>query len=188
MSDSETEFDFEELFAEELDAVPDERFDRERFVPGAGPVDADVALVGEAPGATEVEAGEPFVGQAGRRLDGLLETAGIDRDAVYVTNLVKVRPPENRDPTADERRAWKPLLDAELERVDPAVVVTLGAVASGAVLDSDEPIKELRDETYEVDGRLVLPTYHPAATFYDDDVEPMLERDLRVAAEIADGE
>ncbi|WP_436928025.1 uracil-DNA glycosylase [Halosimplex amylolyticum] len=182
------EFDFEALFAEELDAVPAEFVDRSRFVPGAGPADADIAFVGEAPGATEVEEGEPFVGRAGSRLDSLFETTGIDRDAVYVTNLVKVRPPENRDPTVDERRAWKPLLEAELDRVDPAVVVTLGAVASGAMLDSDEPIGDLRDETYEVDGRLVLPTYHPAATFYDDDVEPMLERDLRVARKIAEGE
>ncbi|MFC7143010.1 uracil-DNA glycosylase [Halosimplex aquaticum] len=182
------EFDFEVLFAEELDAVPDEFVDRSRFVPGAGPLDAAIAFVGEAPGATEVEEGEPFVGRAGSRLDSLFETTGIDRETVYVTNLVKVRPPENRDPTADERRAWKPLLEAELDRVDPAIVVTLGAVASGALLDSDEPIRDLRDETYEVDGRLVLPTYHPAATFYVDDLEPMLERDLRVAREIAEGE
>ncbi|WP_459190714.1 uracil-DNA glycosylase [Halosimplex sp. J119] len=182
------EFDFEELYAEELEAVPEAFFDRSRFVPGVGPADAAIAVVGEAPGATEVEEGEPFVGQAGRRLDSLFETTGIDREEVYVTNLVKVRPPENRDPTADERRAWKPLLDAELDRVDPAVVVTLGSVASGALLDTDEPIKDLRDETYEVDGRLVLPTYHPAATFYVDDLQPMLERDLRVAAEIADEE
>ncbi|WP_415383588.1 uracil-DNA glycosylase [Halosimplex sp. TS25] len=182
------EFDFEALFAEELDAVPDEFVDRSRFVPGVGPADADIAFVGEAPGATEVEEGEPFVGRAGSRLDSLFGTTGIDRDAVYVTNLVKVRPPENRDPTADERRAWKPLLDAELDRVDPAVVVTLGSVASGALLDSDEPVRDLRDETYEVDGRLVLPTYHPAATFYDDAVEPMLERDLRVAKRIVEGE
>ena len=178
-------FDFAETFADELDAVPDEQVDRSRFVPGDGPLDAALAFVGEAPGATEVEQGEPFVGRAGRCLDSLFETTGIDREAVYVTNLVKVRPPENRDPTADERRAWKPLLDAELDRVDPAVVVTLGAVAGGALLDSDESIRDLRDETYEVDGRLVLPTYHPAATFYDDSIEPMLERDLRAAVEVA---
>jgi len=178
-------FDFEETFADELDAVPDEHFDRSRFVPGDGPLDADIAFVGEAPGATEVEQGEPFVGQAGRRLDSLFETTGIDRERVYVTNLVKVRPSENRDPTADERRAWKPLLDTELDRVDPDVIVTLGAVAGGALLDSDESIRDLRDETYEVDGRLVLPTYHPAATFYDDSIEPMLERDLRAAVEVA---
>ncbi|WP_436912321.1 uracil-DNA glycosylase [Halosimplex marinum] len=183
-----SEFDFEAMFAAELDVIPDRLVDDERFVPAAGPLDADIAFVGEAPGATEVEEGEPFVGRAGSRLDGLLETVGIDRDAVYVTNLVKVRPPENRDPTADERRIWKPLLDAELAEVDPAVVVTLGAVASGAVLDTDEPVGDLRDETYEVDGRLVLPTYHPAATFYDDGIEPMLERDLRVAKDIVEEE
>ncbi|ELZ19923.1 phage SPO1 DNA polymerase-like protein [Halosimplex carlsbadense 2-9-1] len=178
--------DFEEAFADELAAVPEEFVDEERFVPAAGPLDAEIVFVGEAPGATEVAEGRPFVGRAGGRLDSLLETTGIDRETIYVTNLVKARPPENRDPTADERRAWKPLLDAELDRVDPAVVVTLGAVASGAVLDTDEPVGDLRDETYEVDGQPVLPTYHPAATFYDDGVGPMLERDLRVAREIAE--
>ncbi|WP_123538535.1 uracil-DNA glycosylase [Halosimplex salinum] len=183
-----TEFDFQERFAAELDAVPETFVDSERFVPASGPLDASIAFVGEAPGATEVEQGAPFVGQAGRRLDALLETTGIDRADVYITNLVKVRPPENRGPTADERRAWKPVLEAELALVDPDVVVTLGAVAGGALLDSDEPIGDLRDETYEVDGRLILPTYHPAATFYDDAIEPMLERDLRVARKIAEGE
>lgn len=177
--------DFESAFGAELDGVPDEYYDRSRFVPGSGPEDADIAFVGEAPGATEVEQRKPFVGQAGKRLERLFETTGIDRGSVYVTNLVKVRPPENRDPQVAEIDAWRPVLSAELDHVDPAVVVTLGAVASQALLDSDEPLAELRDQTYEVDGRLVLPTYHPAATFYDDGIEPMLERDLRVAADVA---
>jgi DNA polymerase len=174
--------DFEAVFGEELAGVPAEQFDPARFVGKRGPWDADVVFVGEAPGATEVEKGEPFVGAAGRILDDVLADVGIDRDAVYVTNLVKVRPPENRDPHRAEIDAWRPLLEAELERVDPAVVVTLGAVASQELLGRDEPLGELRGDSYEVGGRLVVPTYHPAATFYSDDVEDALQADLRRVA------
>ncbi len=177
--------DFAETFEEELAAVPDDQFDRSRFVGGVGPPDADVAFVGEAPGANEVEQGEPFVGNAGRVLDSLLDDAGLDRDAVYVTNLVKVRPPENRDPRRDEIDAWWPVLRAELDRVDPAVVVPLGAFASREVLDSDAAIGDLRGETYERDGHVVVPTYHPAATFYDDSVKAGLREDLKRVAELA---
>ncbi|MDG5776611.1 uracil-DNA glycosylase [Haloarculaceae archaeon H-GB2-1] len=176
--------DFESAFAEQLRAVPERFRDESRFVPGAGRWDAAVVFVGEAPGSEEVEQGQPFVGPAGRRLDGFLDEVGIDRDDVYLTNLVKVRSPENRDPTREEMDAWRPLLDAELERVDPAVVVCLGAFASRELLGESGPLSELRGRTYEVDDHLVLPTFHPAATFYDDSITPMLERDLRVAADL----
>lgn len=177
--------DFEETFSAELSAVPDEMFDRSTFVPSVGPRDARLALVGEAPGAREVEQGEPFVGQAGRRLNDALETIGLDRDDVYVTNLVKVRPPENRDPTREEIDAWFPVLEAELAHVRPAVVVTLGAFASRELLGSDEPVSELRGTVHEGDDLVIVPTYHPAAAFYDDSVEPALVEDLRRAVEIA---
>ena len=177
--------DFEQTFDEELATVPDEMFDRSRFVGGVGPEDADVVFVGEAPGKNEVEQGEPFVGNAGRVLDSLLEDAGIEREQVYITNLVKVRPPENRDPRADEIEAWRPVLWAEIERIDPAVVVPLGAFASREVVERDAPISDLRGETYERDGFVVVPTYHPAATFYDDSVKAGLQEDLERVAELA---
>ena len=178
--------EFAETFDDALATVPEEHFDRSRFVGGVGPLDADVVFVGEAPGANEVEQGEPFVGNAGRVLDSLLEDVGIDRDEVYVTNLVKVRPPENRDPRRDEINAWRPVLQAELDRIGPAVVVPLGAFASREVLESDDAIGDLRGETYERDGHLVVPTYHPAATFYDDGVKAGLEEDLARVASLAD--
>ena len=177
----DSEQDFERIYGDALDAVPGEHFDRERFVPGVGPLDAPLVVVGEAPGATEVEEGEPFVGQAGSQLDGALRAAGIDREEVYVTNAVKVRPPNNRSPHVDEVEAWRPVLDAELDRVDPAVVVTLGNTATRALLDTDEGITDLRGRRIEHDGRVVVPTFHPASIFYDEGKRADLEADLETA-------
>ena len=173
--------EFEEEFESELAAVPTEQFDRSRFVPGAGPMDATIVVVGEAPGEQEVAEGAPFVGNAGRRLDSLLEEAGIDREGLYLTNVVKIRPPENRDPRVAEVEAWRPVLDAEIERIDPAVVLTLGNAATRAVLDTDEGITSVRGRTYERDGRTVVPTFHPASTFYDESKESAILSDLELA-------
>lgn len=174
---------FETDYEEVLSTVPDEAFDRSRFVPGAGPDDADAMLVGEAPGEQEVEAGEPFVGSAGGRLDSALDDAGVDRERLYVTNLVKVRPPENRDPRRAEIDAWFPVLEAEIDRVDPDLLVPLGSFATEELLDGDVKISDVHGETFERDGRTVLPAYHPAATFYSDDAAAAFEADVR---EIAD--
>lgn len=170
--------EFETEFEAELAAVPEDRFDRERFVPGVGPLDADVMLVGEAPGADEVEGGEPFVGRAGKQLDRVLEAVGIDRRDLYVTNLVKVRPPENRDPRRDEIDAWRGVLDAEIERVDPEVVVPMGSFAARELLGVDETITDLRGEPRTVGGREVFPTFHPAAALYDRGKVGTLEEDF----------
>lgn len=172
---------FEEEFADVLASVPDEQFDEERFVPGVGPFDADVVLVGESPGEQEVAAGEPFVGQAGKQLDRILEELGVDRSQVYVTNLVKIRPPENRDPYRAEIDAWWPVLRAEFERIDPKVVVPLGSFAAKEILDTDSGITDLRGEEYEAEGRRVVPTFHPAATFYDRSKVETITEDLRRA-------
>jgi DNA polymerase len=177
--------EFEAEFGDALAAVPDEHVDRSRFVPGVGPLDADVVLVGEAPGETEVTEGEPFVGRAGSELDRALEAAGVDRSTVYVTNLVKVRPPENRTPHVAEIDAWRPVLEAELERVDPAVVVPLGTTATRALLDTDEGITDLHGRRFERDGRTVVPAFHPAATLYDRSKTDAFEADVRAAFDAA---
>ena len=177
--DSET--DFERTFEDAVAAVPDEHLDRERFVPGVGPLDAEVVVVGEAPGETEVAEGVPFVGQAGSQLDRALEAAGLRREDVYVTNVVKVRPPNNRTPHVDEVEAWRPVLAAELERIDPAVVVTLGNTATRALLGTDEGITDLRGRRFEREGRTIVPTFHPASIFYDRGKRADLEADLRTA-------
>jgi DNA polymerase len=195
-----TDWEFEQVFADALERVPDDQFDREEFVPGVGPLSADVMLVGEAPGKQEVDQGEPFVGQAGKQLDRALEAIGYDRRELYVTNLVKVRPPENRDPYVAEIEAWWPVLEAEIERVDPVVLVPLGSVATDEILDTDETITDLHgrefervvpgtsdsangDRTRASEARTVVPAFHPAAALYDRSKVDAVESDLATALE-----
>ncbi|APW96940.1 uracil-DNA glycosylase [Halobiforma lacisalsi AJ5] len=189
MSDSDsssgTDWEFTDVFADPLESVPDEQFDRERFVPAVGPLSAEVALIGEAPGAQEVQRGEPFAGQAGSQLDRALEAIGYDRRDCYITNLVKVRPPENRDPHVAEIEAWWPVLEAELERVDPAVVVPMGSFATAQLLETDETITDLHGREFEREGRTVVPAFHPAAALYDRSKVDAIESDLETALERA---
>lgn len=170
--------EFEKEFEEVLEEVPEEFFDRERFVPGSGSLDAEVVMVGEAPGANEVKEGEPFVGRAGEVLTEVLESIAVDRGELYITNLVKVRPPDNRDPTEEEIEAWKPVLDAELDRIEPDTVVSLGNFASKELVGTSKGISRIHGKVFNRGGRRILPTYHPAATLYDPDTRPMLEKDL----------
>lgn len=124
---------------------------------------ADLMFVGEGPGAEEDRQGLPFVGRSGRLLDQLmLEELGITRERVYITNVVKCRPPDNRDPEADEIESCRPWLEQQLELVDPKVIVTLGKFASQLLLQSREGITRLRGRCYEFGGRILVPTVHPA--------------------------
>lgn len=170
-----------EKYSDFFENLEDEYFDEERFVPGVGPEDASFVLIGEAPGANEVEEGEPFVGRAGNRMDEILHKIGVDRGDLYITNLVKIRPPDNRDPKEDEIKAWAPLLEEELERIDPEVVVTLGNFASKQMLDTSKGISKIHGKTFREGDRKIIPVYHPAATLYDRSKGPELEKDLRKA-------
>ncbi|WP_436346463.1 uracil-DNA glycosylase [Natronorubrum sp. FCH18a] len=186
MSDPEhSEWTFETEFADALETVPDEHRDADGFVPGVGPLSADVMLVGEAPGEQEVTQGEPFVGQAGQQLDRTLEAIGSDRRELYITNLVKVRPPENRDPYVDEIEAWWPVLEAEIARVDPSVIVPMGSFATSEILETDETITDLHGQERERDGRPVRPSFHPAAALYDRSKVDAIESALDAALEDA---
>jgi len=131
-------------------------------VPGEGPAGADVMLVGEAPGRQEDETGRPFVGAAGRFLDRLLETAGLARDEVFITNVLKARPPKNRSPKAPEIAHSRPWLDRQVELVDPLLVVPLGRHALGIFLPGRK-ITETRGQLTLAGGRAVFPTLHPSA-------------------------
>jgi len=129
-----------------------------------GSPSAELMIVGEAPGAEEDIAGIPFVGRSGKLLDRLLgEELGLDRSACYIANVVKCRPPANRDPHPDEVSACRHFLEGQIELVAPKVVVTLGNFASRTLLDTTEGITRLRGRVHRVGQMPVVPTYHPAA-------------------------
>jgi uracil-DNA glycosylase len=164
---------------------------RTQVVFGQGDPRADLMFVGEAPGFHEDRQGIPFVGPSGQLLNRLLEGIGLRRQDVYIANVVKSRPPGNRDPLPDEIAACRPWLDAQIRLVDPKVVVTLGNFAAKTLLETTTGITRLRGRTYPFQGRLLLPTFHPAAALHaqgrrtagPSPLEAM-EDDFRVLAEL----
>jgi uracil-DNA glycosylase family 4 len=134
---------------------------------GVGDPRARLMLVGEGPGKNEDLQGEPFVGAAGKFLDELLGSIGLTRAQVYIANVVKCRPPDNRDPAPYEIEACTPFLARQIELIDPAVVATLGKFATHYVLGTTTGITRLRGKLYRVRGRRVVPVLHPAAALYN---------------------
>lgn len=136
---------------------------RTTVVFGTGSPTARLVLVGEGPGRDEDLVGEPFVGRSGRLLDRLLaDELGIDRTSCYIANVVKCRPPDNRDPTPDEVAACHHFLEGQLAAIGPRVVVSLGNFATRSLLGTSEGVTKLRGRTYPFDGGLLVPTFHPA--------------------------
>lgn len=152
---------------------------RRHVVVGEAPVGARLLFVGEAPGASEDEQGRPFVGKAGQVLDSALAAAGVDRTQVAVANTLKCRPPGNRRPATEELDRCRGWLEAQLALVEPDLVVPLGLTAIGWFLgDRKMLLREVRGRVHEVDGRRVLPTYHPSGALrYGPNGQPM--QDLR---------
>ena len=148
------------------------------LVPGEGSATADVMLVGEAPGAREDATGRPFVGGAGRLLDQLLADAGLERGDVFITNVVKARPPGNRDPKADEVAHHLPWLEAQLEAIRPKLLVPLGRHALKRFAP-DTTITEAHGRVVEHDGRMLFPMYHPAAALRNPNLRETLHEDAR---------
>jgi DNA polymerase len=136
---------------------------RTQVVYGIGNPNADLMFIGEAPGFHEDKQGEPFVGAAGQLLNTLLAESGIRREDVYINNVILCRPPGNRDPLPDELEACKPWLDERIALVDPAVIVTLGNWATRYILGQSVSISRVRGQRFPWNGRLVIPTFHPAA-------------------------
>ena len=135
---------------------------RTQIVLGHGNPAADLMFVGEAPGREEDEQGRPFVGDSGQLLTKIIEAMGTTREQVYIVNTVGCRPPENRNPHADEVAACRPFLLEQIRVVAPRVIVTLGTFATQAILGTEEPISRLRGQWQEAHGARVMPTYHPA--------------------------
>jgi uracil-DNA glycosylase len=153
-------------------------------VPGTGPLDAAVFLIGEAPGREEDARGEPFVGSAGKVLDKALAAARLPRRSAFITNVVKCRPPANRGPRADEIEACRPYLMTQIAAVRPKILVTLGSTALKALLGNGVELKDARGKTLAFGDIPLLPTYHPAAILYNRRLEPTLRSDLRKAAKL----
>lgn len=162
---------------------------RSQIVNGTGPEDADVLFVGEGPGANEDEQGEPFVGRSGAVLDEHLLIAGLDRETVRITNCVRCRPPDNRDPSGQELDNCYQYLSREIELLDPDVIVTLGKVPSEHLLDRSVAVTAEAGSVSDVEiggaVRTVLICVHPAATLYDRSQSETFERTITKAAELA---
>ncbi|MFU8866526.1 uracil-DNA glycosylase [Natronococcus sp.] len=180
----------EDLCVRECTRCPKLVESRSRIVNGTGPEDADVVFVGEGPGAREDEQGEPFVGRSGSVLDEQLRTVGLDRDTVRITNCVRCRPPENRDPTTEELENCRGYLETEIDLLDPDVIVTLGKVPSEHLLERSVAVTKEAGSVEEVriEGtpRRLLICVHPAATLYDRSQEETFADAIRRAAELAD--
>ncbi len=152
---------------------------RTNIVFGEGDSKANVLIIGEAPGKNEDLQGRPFVGAAGKFLDELLEAAELKREEVYIANVLKCRPPSNRNPRSDEIEACAPFLRAQTQSIDPLVIVTLGNFATQFILKTGAGITSLRGKVYQTGRFLVLPVFHPAAAIYDRSKRDVLINDFR---------
>lgn len=135
---------------------------RKTIVFGSGNPEADLMFVGEAPGADEDEQGVPFVGRAGQLLTKIIEAIGLRRDDVYIANVIKCRPPGNRNPEPDEVATCEPFLAQQIDIIKPRVIVALGTFAAHLLLRTDAPISRLRGVVYGFRGAQLIPTFHPA--------------------------
>ncbi len=149
-----------------------------RLVPGEGNLEAKVVFVGEAPGRVEDELRRPFVGPAGKLLEEILAELGLARQEIYITNIVKFRPPENRDPTSEEIAVFRPSLLKELSLINPLLVVVLGRHALVALLP-DLKLAEVKGQVIRRGGRLYYVTYHPAAALHNPHLKSSLIADLQ---------
>lgn len=157
---------------------------------GEGDPDAIIMFIGEAPGLKEAETGRPFVGRAGQMLNTLLESIGVSREDVYITNIVKDRPPDNRDPRSNEIKYYAPYLQQQLEIIQPEVIATLGRFSMKFILgrfdlpQKEQSIGELHGELLTTNASFgkvkILPLYHPAAMFYNRKLQPVIEEDFQI--------
>ena len=157
---------------------------------GEGSCDASILMIGEAPGRNEAKTGRPFCGTAGKVLDQLLQHVGLERESIYITNIVKDRPPENRDPTAEEISVYGPFLDEQIEIIKPKIIVTLGRYAMGYIMkkfnkeDALEPIGKAHGKAYDAQASYgaikIVTLYHPCVAVYNPRNLPNLKKDFEV--------
>jgi len=152
-------------------------YSRKNAVPGEGPSDAEIMFIGEGPGFHENEQGRPFVGAAGKYLDELLASINLKRSEVFITNVVKCRPPSNRDPQADELISCSDYLERQIQVINPKVIVTLGRFSMARFLPNAK-ISAIHGMAMNVKGRLIVPMYHPAAALHQPSLKASIEADF----------
>lgn len=150
---------------------------RKLAVPGEGPANAEIMFIGEGPGFHENEQGRPFVGAAGKYLDELLASINMKRSDVFITNVVKCRPPGNRDPLPEELEACSDYLERQLQAINPKVIVTLGRFSMAHFLPNAK-ISSVHGQATKVKGRLVIAMYHPAAALHQQSLKSTIEKDF----------
>jgi DNA polymerase len=150
---------------------------RKLAVPGEGPVDAEIMFIGEGPGFHENEQGRPFVGAAGSYLEELLAKINLKRTDVFICNVVKCRPPNNRDPLPDELASCSDYLERQIQVINPKVIVTLGRYSMARFLPNAK-ISNVHGQAYKIKGRLVVPMFHPAAALHQPSLKISVERDF----------
>ncbi len=159
---------------------------RTNAVPGEGPAHADIMFIGEGPGFHEDKQGRPFVGAAGRFLEELLESIGFKREQVFITNVVKCRPPANRDPETDEIEACRGYLDQQIELIQPKMVVTLGRFSMARYF-TNAKISQIHGKPKKMDGVIYYPMYHPAAALHQPSLRRTVQEDMgRIPQLLAD--
>ncbi|MBN1259861.1 MAG: uracil-DNA glycosylase [Anaerolineae bacterium] len=159
---------------------------RTHAVPGTGPIEADIMFIGEAPGFHEDQQGIPFVGAAGQFLSQLLEQVGIDRQRVFITNVIKCRPPGNRDPQNEEVLACKDYLDQQIALIQPKIIVTLGRHSMARAFPN-EKISLVHGQARQVGDLVYFPMFHPAAALHRPTLRPTVEADFTRLRELLDG-
>ena len=152
-------------------------YSRKLAVPGEGPSDAEIMFIGEGPGFYENEQGRPFVGAAGKFLDELLAAAGMKRSEVWIGNVVKCRPPSNRDPLPDELAACDGYLERQINAINPSVIVTLGRYSMGRFMPGAK-ISGVHGQMRKIDGRYVIAMFHPAAALHQASLKPAVVGDF----------
>ena len=157
-------------------------------VPGTGNPDADFMIVGEAPGANEDAQGVPFVGQAGQLLTKIIEAIGLGREQVYIANVIKCRPPGNRNPEPDEVAACEPFLFRQIDVIQPKVIVPLGKFAAQCLLGTTDPITRLRGKSFDYRGTILIPTFHPAYLLRNPSAKRDVWEDMKKVRSILQGE
>ena len=164
---------------------------RTNAVPGEGPLNAELMFIGEAPGQNEDRQGRPFVGAAGSYLEELLGKINLKRTDVFITNVVKCRPPNNRDPLPDELAACSDYLERQIQVIIPKVIVTLGRYSMARFLPNAK-ISDVHGQAYKIKGRLVVPMFHPAAALHQPSLKISVERDFarlpELIAKVSDAE